>query len=273
MKDISAVSDNKDIATKEYVDNGLSSIGSINLLRNADFNGTSNWLSNTMSTPATLVASDGVLKVTPGADLYSGAYQSASVCLTTSGKQHMLSVWLKADSARQVAIGFVWGGSYSTVNVTTDWQLFTVDLVSPSTTAKQLCFFSAASDTTPFYIKQPKLVEGNYITSGYAPSPLDNCKVDKLFDGTLTTTNATLAHPITNYDYIIASFCLDTTITVYNGTITDSSANIAANYGKTYEVNYSSSSARGKFIFVDANTVKSTVSQRTLILGIKCSLS
>jgi hypothetical protein len=272
MKNVSAVNDGKDIVTKEYVDNGLSSIGSINLLRNADFNGLTSW----STYQSTTTVSGGVATVTPTVSGTRGSFlQSYTVSdsYLVDGKTYTLGVWLKAaentNSAR-CAIGW----ENKDIAVTTEWQYFEVSFNNVTGTTGNFHNISFSVSDTVLYVKEPKLVEGNYITSGYAPSPLDNCKVDKLFDGTLTTSNANLTHPITNYDYIIASFCLGTGATVYNGTIMDSSANIAANYGNTYMADYSSSAARGEIIFVDANTVKhGKASQPTRILGIKCSLS
>ena len=155
-------------------------IGSTNLLLNSAFIGTANWGE---SDTTALSATSGVLKITPsnkaGTDIYTRINR---IYGDTTGK-YTLSFKAKADAARTVIVALtgynsnnaaVYTSPYHTLNITTEWQTYTVafDNTNSDVIRFALSFMSSPANTTPFYLKYPKLERGTE-TTDWSLSPYD----------------------------------------------------------------------------------------------------
>lgn len=155
-------------------------IGGTNLITNSLFNGRTGW---GCADTTTLVMTDNVAKITPSSKSGTGVYATITKIYGNTAADYIFSFTAKADTARQIIValtGFaadgatVYTSTYTTLTLTTEWQHFkaTFKCDKNNVVKFSLSIMSSPSDTTPFYLKYPKLERGTEATD-WTPSPYD----------------------------------------------------------------------------------------------------
>ena len=156
-------------------------IGGTNLLLNSAFIGTANWGG---ADTTTVSAASGVLKITPSNKGGTGIYTRINrIYGNTTADKYTLTFMAKADVDRSIVVALtgynsndatVYTSPFTTFNVTTEWQRYTVafDNTHSDVIRFALSFMSSPANTTPFYIKYPMLARGTEVTD-WSPSPDD----------------------------------------------------------------------------------------------------
>ena len=156
-------------------------IGSTNLLLNSAFIGTANWGG---ADTTTVSAASGVLKITPSNKGGTGIYTRINrIYGNTTADKYTLTFMAKADVDRSIVVALtgynsndatVYTSPFTTFNVTTEWQRYTVafDNIHSDVIRFALSFMSSPANTIPFYLRYPMLVRGTE-TADWSPSPYD----------------------------------------------------------------------------------------------------
>ena len=184
-------------------------IGGTNLITNSLFNAQTGW---GCADSTTLIMTDNVAKVTPSSKSGTGIYATIVKIYGDTAADYVFSFTAKADGTRKIVValtGFtadgtaVYRSTYTSLSITTDWQRFkAVFKCDKSNVVKfSLSIMSTPSDTTPFYIKYPKLERGTEATD-WTPSPYDvpaciqrGTVTTSIPNGTATSGTATVTFP------------------------------------------------------------------------------
>jgi hypothetical protein len=190
------------VADKTYVTNAINAVdvGNVNLFKNSGFNGTTGWA--TYGAP-TVAVNDGVISVTV-TDAGLQWICPSDISMFKHGATYTIQAWLKADMPIKMCIGAAWGNKV-VVDVTTEWALYTYTYTASTFNRsgtdddnyiRPVFGTNAPYNNTTFYVKQPKIVEGNHITASWEPSPYDIPQCIQV--GKITTDNtgkATVTFP------------------------------------------------------------------------------
>lgn len=220
---------------------GAVDVGNVNLFKNSGFNGTTGWA--TYGAP-TVAVNDGVISVTVTDAGLQWIYPS-DISMFKHGATYTIQAWLKADMPIKMCIGVVWGKKV--VDVTTEWALYTYTYTTSTTDGdnyiRPVLGTNAPYNNTTYYVKQPKLVEGNKITTSWEPSPYDIPQCIQA--GKITTDNtgkATVTFPraFSSAPAVYATSHYSNTGTVFGVQVLSVSATGCVLYNSTWGSSYSS---------------------------------
>ena len=155
-------------------------IGGTNLITNSLFNGRTGW---GCADTTTLVMTDNIAKITPSSRSGTGVYATITKIYGDTAADYIFSFTAKADTARQIIValtGFsadgatVYTSAYTTLTLSAEWQHFkaTFKCDKNNVVKFSLSIMSSPANTTPFYLKYPKLERGTEVTD-WTPSPYD----------------------------------------------------------------------------------------------------
>lgn len=216
-------------------------VGNVNLFKNSGFNGTTGW--ETYGAP-TVAVNDGVISVTV-TDAFLQWICPSDISMFKHGATYTIQAWLKADMPIKMRIGAAWGNKV--VDVTTEWALYTYTYTTSTTDGdnyiRPVFGTNAPYNNTTFYVKQPKIVEGNHITASWEPSPYDIPQCIQA--GKITTDNtgkATVTFPraFSSAPAVYATSHYSNTGTVFGVQVLSVSATGCVLYNSTWGSSYSS---------------------------------
>ncbi len=240
-------------------------IGGTNLITNSLFNGRTGW---GCADTTTLVMTDNVAKITPSSKSGTGVYATITKIYGNTAADYIFSFTAKADTARQIIValtGFsadgatVYTSAYTTLTLSAEWQHFkaTFKCDKNNVVKFSLSIMSSPANTTPFYLKYPKLERGTEVTD-WTPSPYDLPACVQCGTVTLTPSsnkqvpvNVQFATPyrivpmitVSSSGYQTGSELTGNTPIVYNKTTTGFT--ISSQYASTVTIDWVAVSERG----------------------------